>query len=48
MRDKIGCRLSAGRFLYFGEHWLPFGDGVYDLPLSAMCRHAVLPTARKD
>lgn len=36
MRERIGTRLAAGVVLYAGEQTLPFGDGLWAVPLSAM------------
>lgn len=36
MRERLGARLVAGVVLYAGERALPFGDGLWALPLSAM------------
>lgn len=39
MREQIGARLAAGIVLYAGERTLPFGDGLWAVPLSAMWAH---------
>ena len=36
MRTRLGRRLVAGVVLYAGEQTLPFGDGLWALPLSAL------------
>jgi predicted AAA+ superfamily ATPase len=36
MRERIGARLVAGVVLYAGEQTLPFGEGMWALPLSAL------------
>lgn len=36
MRERIGSRLVAGVVLYAGERRLPFGEGLWALPLSAL------------
>ncbi len=36
MRERVGARLVAGVVLYAGERILPFGDGLWALPMSAM------------
>ena len=36
MREQIGSRMAAGVVLYAGERTLPFGDGLWALPLQAM------------
>lgn len=35
-REMIGKRFHAGVVLYDGEHLLPFGDGLYAVPISAL------------
>jgi uncharacterized protein len=36
LRERIGSRLVSGVVLYAGEQTLPFGDGLWALPLSAL------------
>jgi predicted AAA+ superfamily ATPase len=36
MRERIGRRLITGVVLYTGEHTLPFGEGLWALPLNAL------------
>ncbi|HEY4809882.1 MAG TPA: ATP-binding protein [Solirubrobacteraceae bacterium] len=36
MRERLGKRLVAGVVLYAGEQTLPFGEGLWALPLSAL------------
>jgi hypothetical protein len=36
MRERVGTRLVAGVVLYAGEQTLPFGEGMWALPLSAL------------
>jgi predicted AAA+ superfamily ATPase len=36
MRERIGSRLAAGVVLYAGDRTLPFGDGLWAVPLSAL------------
>lgn len=36
MRERIGARLAAGVVLYAGERTLPFGEGLWAVPLSAL------------
>lgn len=36
LRERIGSRLVAGVVLYAGEQTLPFGEGLWALPLSAL------------
>ncbi len=36
MRERIGRRLIAGIVLYTGEQTLPFGDGLWAVPLQAL------------
>lgn len=36
MRERIGSRLVAGVVLYAGGKTLPFGDGLWAVPMSAM------------
>ena len=36
MRERLGRRLLIGAVLYAGERTLPFGDGLWALPLSAL------------
>lgn len=36
LRERIGPRLIAGVVLYAGEQTLPFGEGLWALPLSAL------------
>jgi uncharacterized protein len=36
MRERIGSRLVTGVVLYAGERTLPFGEGLWALPLSAL------------
>ncbi len=36
MRERIGSRLVAGVVLYAGERTLPFGEGLWAVPLSAL------------
>jgi predicted AAA+ superfamily ATPase len=36
LRERIGPRLVAGVVLYAGEQTLPFGEGLWALPLSAL------------
>lgn len=36
MRERIGSRLVAGVVLYAGEQTLPFGDGLWAVPLTAL------------
>jgi predicted AAA+ superfamily ATPase len=48
LRERVGDRLSAGLVLYLGEHSLPFGDGMFGVPMSALWRHALLPNSRPE
>ena len=36
LRECIGPRLVSGVVLYAGEQTLPFGEGLWALPLSAL------------
>lgn len=36
MRERLGERLVTGVVLYAGEHSLPFGEGLWALPLTAL------------
>jgi hypothetical protein len=36
MRERLGDRLVAGAVLYAGGQTLPFGAGLWALPLSAL------------
>lgn len=36
LRDRLGQRMSSGVVLYAGERTLPFGEGLWALPLQAM------------
>jgi predicted AAA+ superfamily ATPase len=36
MRERIGSRLAAGVVLYAGERTLPFGEGLWAVPISAL------------
>ncbi len=36
MRERVGSRLVAGVVLYAGERTLPFGKGLWAVPISAM------------
>jgi hypothetical protein len=36
MRKRLGRRLVTGVVLYAGEQTLPFGEGLWALPLSAL------------
>jgi predicted AAA+ superfamily ATPase len=36
IREQIGARLAAGIVLYTGERTLPFGDGLWAVPLQAL------------
>jgi predicted AAA+ superfamily ATPase len=36
LRERLGRRLLAGAVLYAGERALPFGEGLWALPLSAL------------
>lgn len=36
MRERIGSRLVAGVVLYAGERTLPFGEGLWAVPISAL------------
>jgi predicted AAA+ superfamily ATPase len=36
MRERVGSRLVAGVVLYAGERTLPFGEGLWAVPISAM------------
>lgn len=36
IRERIGPRLAAGIVLYTGERTLPFGDGLWAVPLQAL------------
>jgi hypothetical protein len=38
LRDRIGSRLAAGIVLYTGERTLPYGDGLWAVPLQALWR----------
>jgi uncharacterized protein len=38
VRERIGSRLAAGIVLYTGERTLPFGDGLWAVPLQALWR----------
>jgi len=43
MRERVGPRLVAGAVLYAGERTLPFGEGLWALPLNALWRDSVSP-----
>lgn len=36
MRERVGSRLVAGVVLYAGERTLPFGKGLWAVPISAL------------
>ncbi|MEJ5253467.1 MAG: hypothetical protein HPY54_16485 [Chthonomonadetes bacterium] len=36
LQQMVGTRLRAGIVLYWGEHMLPFGEGLWAQPISAL------------
>lgn len=40
IRERVGSRLAAGIVLYTGERTLPFGNGLWAVPLQALWRSA--------
>jgi hypothetical protein len=36
LRDRLGERMLMGVVLYTGAHTLPFGEGLWAVPLQAM------------